>query len=82
MPTGQPDSREPQPWNSVMEPEKVEPVAERIIREAIEAGEFDDLTGTGKPIPGRGSVDDEMWWVRLWLERNRGTGHQESSNSE
>jgi hypothetical protein len=65
-----------------MEPEKVEPVAERIIREAIEAGEFDDLTGTGKPISGRGSVDDEMWWVRSWLERNRGTGDQESSNSE
>ena len=65
-----------------MEPEAVEPISERIIREAIEAGEFDDLAGTGRPIPGRGSVDDDMWWVRSWLERNRNAIRQESSNSE
>lgn len=44
---------------------------ERLIREAIEAGEFDDLTGTGRPIPGRGTRDDELWWVRTWVRRNR-----------
>jgi hypothetical protein len=67
---------------SGVEPEAVEPISERIIREAIEAGEFDDLAGTGRPIPGRGSVDDDMWWVRSWLERNRNAIRQESSNSE
>lgn len=60
MPTGPPDSGS-----------NVEPVADRIIREAIASGDFDDLPGTGKPIPGAGKVDDELWWVRSWLERNR-----------
>ncbi|MFP3880762.1 MAG: DUF1992 domain-containing protein [Actinomycetota bacterium] len=45
--------------------------AERLIQEAMEAGEFDDLPGTGKPIPGAGTVDDELWWVRSWLQRNQ-----------
>lgn len=45
--------------------------AERLIQEAMEAGEFDDLPGTGEPIPGAGRVDDELWWVRSWLQRNQ-----------
>ncbi len=45
--------------------------AERMIRKAMEAGDFDDLPGTGKPIPGAGTVDDELWWVRSWLKRNQ-----------
>ncbi len=42
-----------------------------MIREAIEKGEFDDLPGEGSPIPGAGRVDDELWWVRRWVKRNR-----------
>jgi hypothetical protein len=49
-----------------------EPLAERLIREAIEAGDFDDLPGRGKPLPGAGQPDDELWWVRAWLGRNAG----------
>lgn len=45
--------------------------AERLIREAIEAGEFEDLPGAGKPIPGAGQPDDPRWWVRGWVERMR-----------
>ncbi|GGT01910.1 DUF1992 domain-containing protein [Planobispora rosea] len=37
---------------------------DRQIREATERGEFDDLPGTGKPIPGEGRPDDEMWWIK------------------
>ena len=37
----------------------------------MERGEFDDLPGTGVPLPGAGTVDDELWWVREWLARNR-----------
>jgi hypothetical protein len=48
-----------------------ETLAERLIREAMEAGEFDDLPGTGKPLPGAGVSDDDLWWVREWLRRNR-----------
>jgi hypothetical protein len=48
-----------------------ETLPERLIREAIESGEFDDLPGAGKPLPGAGAPDDELWWVREWAERNR-----------
>lgn len=57
MATGSPDSQE-------------HPV-ERAIRKAMEAGEFENLPGAGKPIPGAGTVDDDLWWVRSWLGRNR-----------
>jgi hypothetical protein len=72
MPAGQPDPR--------FDPEPAETLADRIIREAMEAGEFDDLPGLGKPIPGAGTVDDEMWWVRSWVERNHEPPTEESSN--
>ena len=42
-------------------------VVEEKIREAIRAGEFDDLPGAGKPIPGLNEPDDEMWWVKRKL---------------
>ena len=65
-----------------MDPDKVETIADRMIREAIEAGDFDELPGTGRPVPGKGTVDDDMWWVRSWLHRNRDTDDQGSSSSE
>jgi len=46
-------------------------LAERLIEESIAAGEFEDLPGAGKPLPGAGVTDDELWWVRAWLKRNR-----------
>jgi Domain of unknown function (DUF1992) len=49
--------------------EGYESLPERLIREAIEAGEFDDLPGSGLPLPGAGVPDDELWWVRSWLRR-------------
>ncbi len=48
-----------------------ESVVERRIRQAMERGEFDDLPGTGKPIPGAGETYDPLWWVRAWVERER-----------
>ena len=47
-----------------------ETLPERLIREAIEAGDFDDLPGAGKPLTGAGTRDDDLWWVRDWLKRN------------
>ncbi len=58
-----------------MEPDSLasyESLPERLIREAIEAGQFDDLPGVGKPLPGAGAPDDDLWWVREWVERNQG----------
>ncbi|WP_049560670.1 J-domain-containing protein [Nonomuraea sp. SBT364] len=41
---------------------------DRQIREAQERGEFDDLPGAGKPIPGADKPYDEHWWVKQKLE--------------
>jgi len=43
---------------------------DRIVRESVEAGDFDGLPGQGRPIPGAGTKDDAHWWVREWLKRN------------
>jgi len=45
--------------------------AERQVREAIERGEFDNLPGAGRPIPGLNGRDDENWWVQSLLEREQ-----------
>ena len=42
---------------------------DRQIRAAQERGEFDDLPGKGKPLPGAGRPHDEMWWVNEKLKR-------------
>ncbi len=47
---------------------------DRQIREAQERGEFDNLPGSGKPIPGRGEPYDENWWVKDWVRRENITG--------
>jgi hypothetical protein len=44
---------------------------ERQIREAIERGEFDNLPGAGRPIPGLNGREDENWWVKGFLEREK-----------
>ena len=43
--------------------------ADRLVLEAIERGEFDNLPGKGKPIPGLDQPYDELWWVRSWMKR-------------
>lgn len=47
---------------------------DKQVREATERGEFENLRGTGKPIPN--SVDDENWWLQSYLRREgvRGDG--------
>ena len=45
--------------------------AERQVREAIERGEFDNLPGAGRPIPGLTGRDDADWWVKGLLEREQ-----------
>jgi hypothetical protein len=46
---------------------------DRQLREARERGEFDNLPGTGKPLPDAGREYDEDWWVRDWLRREGST---------
>jgi hypothetical protein len=44
------------------------------IRQAQERGDFDDLPGTGQPLPDRGELYDEDWWVKQWVRRENITG--------
>jgi hypothetical protein len=39
------------------------------IREATERGDFDDLPGRGKPLPGLDRPYDELWWLKDKLRR-------------
>ncbi|WP_050670976.1 DnaJ family domain-containing protein [Luteipulveratus halotolerans] len=41
---------------------------DRVIREAQERGEFDELPGTGKPLDLH-DIDDPDWWVKRWVRR-------------
>ncbi len=48
--------------------ETLERYAERLIREAQEAGEFDGLP-RGKPLPLTGGPLPEAWWVKEKMKR-------------
>ncbi|MEE8407515.1 MAG: DUF1992 domain-containing protein [Acidimicrobiia bacterium] len=68
-----------------MKGEPQEKLVDRLIREAMESGEFDDLPGAGKPISGAGTTDDAYWWFRAWVKRNQidpNRPQSESSESE
>jgi len=45
-----------------------ESATEKAIREATERGEFDDLPGKGKPLPGLADTGED-WWVRRYVQR-------------
>jgi Domain of unknown function (DUF1992) len=47
---------------------------DRQIREAQERGDFDDLPGAGKPLPDRGELYDEQWWLKDLVRRENLTG--------
>lgn len=44
---------------------------DKQIREAEQRGEFDRLPGAGKPIPGRGQPNAELWWLKGYLAREK-----------
>lgn len=48
---------------------RFESAVDRQIREAQERGDFDDLPGRGKPLPGLDGKFDENWWIRGFLRR-------------
>ena len=48
-----------------------ESLIDRQIREAQERGEFDDLPGAGKPLPGYGEGYDEDWWLKKLVHREQ-----------
>jgi hypothetical protein len=46
-------------------------LAEQRIRAEQAAGEFDNLPGFGKPLPGLDEPHDELWWVKDKLKREQ-----------
>lgn len=48
---------------------RYESLVDQQIREAAERGEFDDLPGAGKPLPGLGTPDDDLWWLKGYMKR-------------
>jgi hypothetical protein len=44
---------------------------EQQIREAMEAGAFDNLQGKGQPIPDLGIERDPLWWAKKLVEREK-----------
>ena len=48
---------------------RFESAVDRQIREAQERGDFDDLPGKGKPLPGLDGPHDDLWWVRDYIRR-------------
>jgi hypothetical protein len=49
--------------------ERYESWVDKQIRMAEERGDFDDLPGKGKPLPGSGEHYDEEWWLKGLIER-------------
>jgi hypothetical protein len=48
---------------------RYESVIDKQIRMAEERGDFDELPGKGKPLPGLDGPHDENWWIKGYVER-------------
>lgn len=48
---------------------RFESLIDQQIRQAQQRGEFDNLPGAGKPLPGWGGQDDANWWLKNYLQR-------------
>ncbi|HEV7624669.1 MAG TPA: DUF1992 domain-containing protein, partial [Amnibacterium sp.] len=49
-------------------------IVEIAIEQAQRRGEFDGLSGAGKPLSGLNAVRDPDWWIRRKIEREGLTG--------
>jgi hypothetical protein len=48
-----------------------ESAVEKQIREAMARGDFDNLPGKGKPLPGLDGRRDDDWWIKEKLQREK-----------
>lgn len=70
----------PDAADGAAEPERLPTVDElhtiaRIrLDQAIARGEFDDLPGAGKPLPGLTGTHDPDWWIKGLIERENLSG--------
>ena len=52
-----------------IDPRYIPSLAERRIREAMQQGEFDNLLGSGAPIPDLEDGYAPAWWTKKWVRR-------------
>lgn len=57
-------------------------VAENKLRAAIEAGEFDNIPGLGKPSPVIDEPYHELWWIGRKLRREELVPKQKSHTKQ
>ncbi|MBS1699695.1 MAG: DUF1992 domain-containing protein [Actinobacteria bacterium] len=65
---------EPKAPPSTLNAETLPAIVETAIQVAIRQGQFENLPGAGKPIPGLGDHHDPDWWIRRTIERENLTG--------
>ncbi len=58
------------PWRMPTE-QDFESLVDRQIREASERGEFDNLSGSGKPIEDLSLEYEPDWWAKRYIEREK-----------
>lgn len=46
-------------------------LADNLIREAMERGEFDNLEGAGRPLADVDEGYDPMWWIKKKIAAER-----------
>lgn len=54
-----------------MSPEGIQSWVDQSIQQAERRGAFDNLPGTGKPLPDVDTRSDPDWWVKGLIERER-----------
>ncbi|MCR2763634.1 DUF1992 domain-containing protein [Microbacterium sp. zg.B48] len=69
-----PEDDEPDGESAIMTEAQRAAAVNVVIEQAIRRGDFDDLPGAGKPIPGLGASHDPDWWIKRKIERERLTG--------
>jgi hypothetical protein len=52
-------------------PSQFQSVVDAQIRSAQARGAFDNLPGSGKPIPGLMDPDDPLWWIKGFVKREK-----------
>ena len=48
-----------------------ESAVEKQIREGMARGDFDNLPGAGKPLPGLDGSRDDDWWIKQKLKQEQ-----------
>jgi len=69
-----PEQVEPDGGSPIMSEAERAAVVDVAIDQAIRRGDFENLPGAGKPIPGLGTSHDPDWWIKRKIERERLTG--------